>query len=289
MDFAKSQKQYNFERACIFFPEIVSEVTDEITSSIVEAVARNPNLERLKMWFQSHNGVGDLSSEAFMRLLSHSTSLKTLTLGSLFNNEGLNAEYIIQGLKNSPSLVRLGIFKVLYGDLIFTRIFRILPDCPFLEHIHLYNGDNALISEEDLDQVKILPRLPRPIRFMVLESEKFSDSQLERLSELLRYHPEMILNLHTCVSSDYSSKTEFWHIVYLNWHGRYLLDRPNVPLSIWPRVLEKVNGSKIVKDKASIIYDFLKGPAWGGRTSLKKRVDIKQPENKSFKKCHVKL
>ena len=62
----------------------------------------------------------------------------------------------------------------------------------------------------------------------------------------------------------------------MNWHGRYLLDRPKVPLSIWPLVLEKVNDNDRVQDKVSILYGLLKGPVWTGRTSYweKRRLKI---------------
>ena len=66
---------------------------------------------------------------------------------------------------------------------------------------------------------------------------------------------------------------EFWHAFNMNWHGRYLLDRPNVPLSIWPLVLEKVNDNDRVQDKASILYGLLQGPAGAQRTSFERRVD----------------
>ena len=89
------------------------------------------------------------------------------------------------------------------------------------------------------------------------------------LEELLRYHPEVRLSLRdydNYVEDENTYRfsegmTKFWYIVNMNWHGRYLLDRPKVPLSIWPLVLEKVNDNDHVKDKASILYGLLKGPA----------------------------
>ena len=161
---------------------------------------------------------------------------------------------------------------VLYGDLVFARLFRILPDCPFLEHIHLDNDeDNEFVSEEDIAQVKVMPRLPRPIHL-----EVFACSRMKLLEEVLRYHPEVRLSVSKTwgnekdfdVFEDDESNTKCVHLVNLNWHGRYLLDRPNVPLSIWPLVLEKVNFGGYATDKSSIIYELLKGPAWGRRTAF---------------------
>ena len=63
---------------------------------------------------------------------------------------------------------------------------------------------------------------------------------------------------------------ELTHALFRNWHGRYLLDRPNVPLSIWPLVLEKVNDNKAMDEdeQANVIYELLNGPAGFGRTSF---------------------
>ena len=178
----------------------------------------------------------------------------------------LNAECIIQGLKNSRSLKRLDIYGVRQGDLIFARLFRILPDCPLIDCI----GLPGWFSEEDLAQVKLLPRLPRPIK-LDLPKPDFPDSIL-RIVELLRCHPEVRMprGYNFLGARKDAFKTEFLHAVNMNWHGRYLLDRPNVPLSIWPLVLEKVNDNKAMDEdeQANVIYELLNGPAGFGRTSF---------------------
>ena len=109
----------------------------------------------------------------------------------------------------------------------------------------------------------------------------FSDIELGRLAEILQYHPEVRLSLikdsfrGTLIEQRgrYYPMIEFWHAFNMNWHGRYLLDRPNVPLSIWPLVLEKVNDNDRVQDKASILYGLLQGPAGAQRTSFERRGD----------------
>ena len=97
------------------------------------------------------------------------------------------------------------------------------------------------------------------------------------LEEVLRYHPEVRLSVADWIDKedfdafeDDESNTKCLHLVNLNWHGRYLLDRPKVPLSIWPLVLEGVNFGGYTTDESSIIYELLKGPAWGGRTAFSK-------------------
>ena len=153
--------------------------------------------------------------------------------------------------------------RVLYGDLIFARFFRILPDCPLIEYLKLGFDRKVVLSEEDLVQVKLMPRLPRPIHLEF--QEPVSDFQMKLLVDLVRHHPEVRLKVSHFYYLKVESWTEFWHTICMNWHGRYLLDRPNVPLSVWPRVLEKVNNNYFVEDKARIIYELLKGLAETGR------------------------
>lgn len=257
-------------------------VTDEITSEIVAAVARNPNLESLQMLFDKDQSVGDLSATAIERLLSDSTSLRRLCLSAWGSKNSINAECFIQGLKKNRSLQRLDLNFILdYDEVVFTRFFRILPDCPSLEHLNI---SPDFFFGEDLDQLKLLPRLPRPI---ILEFEEehwleFRGLNLKFVKELLRFHPEVRLRF-SLREWDHEKEMyekemmDFWHIVGMNWYGRYLLDLPNVPLSIWPLVLEKVNYSSYSWDvddkKASIIYELLKGPAGAGRISVEERVD----------------
>ena len=233
--------------------------TDANMSAIVVAIARNPNLESLTMHFGTKD-IGDLTAEAFKTLLTNSTSLRELNLGSS-GKKMMNAECIIQGLKTSRSLKRLEVGNVLTGDLRFTKLFRILPDCPLLECIRLHDSDsdNPILNGKDLAQVELLPRLPRPIE---LDAPSIP---LRRLVELLRCHPEVRMP-HISFYSFAGARRA--HLFHMNSHGRYLLDRPNAPLSIWPLVLEKVNRNKRVKDKSSVIYELLHGPAGCGRTII---------------------
>jgi hypothetical protein len=48
----------------------------------------------------------------------------------------------------------------------------------------------------------------------------------------------------------------------LNWHGRYLLDRGNIPYSLWALVFAKASS------KPSVVYEFLKGPGFAARNSF---------------------
>ena len=240
-------------------------VTDALSCEMVAAVTRIPSLESLCFKLVGNvNYGGNLTSEAFRRLLSESNSLRELEIYSADPEPTFNTECFIQGLKNSRSLKRFFCRNALYGDLIFARLFRILPDCPSLETLELSFG---ILTVEDFVQVKLFPRLPRPI-ILKVHKRRFEVDDGGVFAELLRYHPEVRLSY----DSDWIDLFEDceWHAVALNWHGRYLLDRPNVPLCIWSLVLEKVNRNERLdeKGKVSIIYELLKGPACGGRISF---------------------
>lgn len=56
--------------------------------------------------------------------------------------------------------------------------------------------------------------------------------------------------------------TEFKHICNMNYFGRYLLDRPRIPVAIWPHVLKRVTD-----DHPSVVFELLKGPAFCARES----------------------
>jgi hypothetical protein len=69
--------------------------------------------------------------------------------------------------------------------------------------------------------------------------------------------------LITLLNSESWLSPSLKHIWNSNWYGRYLLDRPSeVPLGLWPLILEKAKGEQ------SVIYEFLKGPAFVARKSL---------------------
>ena len=133
-------------------------------------------------------------------------------------------------------------------------------DCPTLRQLKFLGS----IPKEDLEQVVQMDRLPRPI-CLVMDITAIKDS-MKDIMQLLYAHPEIKLCSHQQLTYEYLRERHssqevdaFFHIFVFNIYGRYLIDRQGVLLSLWPQVLENAN------DKPSIIYEFLKGPAFAGR------------------------
>ena len=98
--------------------------------------------------------------------------------------------------------------------------------------------------------------MDRPRKPIVLKlNPDVVSKNMETLRTIVYAHPELRLEL----KGFESVLPDLQYICNLNWHGRYLLDRPNVPLSLWSLVLEKAN------TKADMIYELLKGPAFACR------------------------
>ena len=116
------------------------------------------------------------------------------------------------------------------------------------------------VTNKDLGLVVSMKRLKKPICLSLTPyGDKFWNENTSSLTKVLWAHPELRLE-----SEKFSKQSgqDFFYVRGLNWHGRYLLDRPNLPLSLWPKVLEKAN------EKPSVIYEFLKGPAFVAKHAL---------------------
>ena len=237
-------------------------ITDEEMSEFLRCFSLNRKLQIMSLWTKKQ--FGELTSQAIEKLLKESTTLNELCLDGATAEAGkkgwLNTECLLRGLKKNRSLKLLSIENVLYGDLLFSRLFRTLLDCPSLRALQLFET----IATEDLEQVVQMERLPRPIR-LILDRTAITDS-LREITQLLYAHPEIRLYSNQDFSSESLKETysfqeinAFFHILFFNFYGRHLIDRQAVPLSLWPLVLEKA------KMKPKIIYEFLKGPAFAGR------------------------
>ena len=172
----------------------------------------------------------------------------------------LNAENILQGLKQNTTIRVLTLINALYGDLIFSRFFEVLHSNHTLEHLRLNLGESR--EKQNLDQAIQMDRLSRPIKLDLDKSWILKNVQ--EMEQLLRSHPEIRLDSFTLKCDGHGWRGNFpklAHYIDLNWHGRYLLDNRNqqVPLSLWPLALEKV------KKDPNVMYEFLKGPGFAAR------------------------
>ena len=230
---------------------------DAELSKVMTILSRHTKLRDLCVFSSEY---GDLSSQAIEKFLEQS-QLSVLALKKENGARGyLNAGSVVRGLRKNRSLEKLEIGRsVLFGDLPLLSLLSTLRDCPNLQ---MLKYDEETITAQELDQVILMKRLPRPIA-LSLTRDVLQESPY-KIQQLLHEHPEVRLGhgegslyYTSCMSvptcSDGSMLPSF------NWNGRYLMDRPGVPSSIWPRLIERV------KDNPSLIYKFLKGPAFGER------------------------
>ena len=281
-DFGRFLRSTSSLKTVMFF------LTLQIHKAICQGLSGNNSLERIKINFDFHCGdaelskvftilsrhtklrdlcvysteYGDLSSQAIEKFLEQS-QLSLLVLEKRFGGRGyLNAGSVVRGLRKNRSLEKLEIGRsVLFGDLPLLSLLSTLRDCPNLQ---MLKYDEGTITAQELDQIILMKRLPRPIVLSLTTDvlRKFP----YKIQQLLHEHPEVRLgNTNGGISLYYSGYmrvstfSDGSILPSFNWNGRYLMDRPGVPSSIWPRVIERV------KDNPSLIYKFLKGPAFGGR------------------------
>jgi hypothetical protein len=123
------------------------------------------------------------------------------------------------------SLKHLSIHTRCLADMPFSKLLSAIHHCTSLESLNLYGN----ISKEDLETVLGMKRLPKPLRLTLNFTPSFANGLTK--VPVLYAHPEIILRYPWWVGI---SKDGLDHIVSWNNSGRYLLDRPGVPESLWP-------------------------------------------------------
>ncbi|KAL3941552.1 MAG: hypothetical protein SGBAC_004105 [Bacillariaceae sp.] len=210
---------------------------------ILDAIAKHPKVKKLEL--ATGHRFGDYSSE-LGALVASSKSLEELALVGCTDKYFLNTDTLLRGLRATRSLRKLTIVSSLAGDLIFSKFLRMLQEsgCS-LQVLSLW----YLISENDLECLHTMPRLSRPVEVEFHNRDlRINGSQLK---EVLQCHPE--IRMFGGIPNNLE------HITDLNWYGRYLLNKPATPLALWSQVLKNVN------HKPSVLYEWLKGPAFAAR------------------------
>lgn len=238
-----------------------SHISDEGFSRVITVLANHPKLALLSI--NVSGCCGPFTSGALQNLLSSSSTLTTLRLqyfDAVGHDSGkISVDHIVEGLRRNSSLRRLALSNATDGNMVLSRIFPQLKDCPALQVLTL----DRHITRADLEHVMRMERLNRPI-FLNLHGTVINRFPAT-VEALLRSHPE--IQLHNMSLHEYKEQSaSFQHIYDMNWHGRYLLNRPKVPLALWPLVLQKARaGMAFPNTEASVIYEFLKGPVLAGR------------------------
>ena len=225
----------------------------ELSNIILSLTGNQQQINTLTLL--SDNKFGDLSSKAIETLLQTTTTIRTLVLHDLNRHllDGkLNAEHILNGIKNNISLKNVYIYNALYGDMILSRFFKVIVKMkhPTIEKLHLKQMD---ITKYDFDEIintttscgggrRLQQR--RRLRPIVLEiDDKYMKRFTKEYYDMLYAYPEIrrqwptttnnngvgvgagcythCNNREIIVSTDQGRKLQ--HVMKMNWYGRYLL------------------------------------------------------------------
>lgn len=239
------------------------DISDASLSDAIKSLSANSALADLQLHLTGTGQFGRRSSDSLNYLLSSSPSLRSLSLvrEDVDWDGRCDTDTLLEGIKASKSLKLLHTSNTLAGDNVFTRIFSALVYCSSLEKCCIHESQ---IGAEDIERVALMDRLPKPVEFN-FRGGIFRQPRTDKAIEnVLRSHPEIRLK---CYNEHQSHRPTLTHLSRLNMHGRYLLDQePSPPLSIWPKVLEKVNSKYRWREqetiRTSLLYELLKGPAF---------------------------
>ena len=201
----------------------------------------------------------------------------------------LDENRILRGIKSSQSLKSLKLQRVMNSDWCLSRLFEAIRSCPSLRRLEV-QGRTAIMK--GLEVLVSMQRFDRPLQLILPVDSYLKEyaNAMEIIQGFLSKHPEMRLKrpsilskctrnnrVHPRVAGGGSERfldmmedtlflsKSFKHLWDFNWHGRYLLNRQDVPLGLWPRVLERATLNP------SVMYEFLKSPAmvsWAGATGI---------------------
>ncbi|CAJ1939943.1 unnamed protein product [Cylindrotheca closterium] len=239
---------------------------DESVASLFKSLEHHPKLETLKVRCELTLDLSD----AIRSLLSSTTVLKNFELNSFHGKPTLNIDDILEGLANNKSLETLIIRNPLSSPRPLTNLLRTWKSHPKLSEVSL----SQKITEEDIVEAQAEGAVAqRVVGRMVTASFVVVDGlQKERQETLLRgflfKHPE-VRYYQACHSSDVAISVQ--HASWWNASGRYLMHRSDVPLGLWPLVLEKVEQAHPLSGdydrfRHQIVYDFLYGEALVNRS-----------------------
>lgn len=252
------------------------DISDEEVATVITGLSSHKQLQSLTLIpsFQS----SQLTSEALERLLVYASSLHYLELSHIdCGTLRLEPELLLRGIERNRSLKWLRTSNVFKENLDLTRILRSLKS----SHLHHFDVADP-VSGRDLENLSNMKQLHRPI-VLTLPYDEIKD-RAAAIERMLHSHPEIRLRpcykrndewlpnfglsrrsfdlLVSLLSSDLWLSQSLKHIWDFNWHGRYLLDRPvEIPPGLWSLILENA------KQEPSVIYEFLKGPAFVARNN----------------------
>jgi len=231
----------------------------ESVAVLLRSLAHHPKLETLKVRCELTLDLSD----AIRSLLSSTSVLKNFQLNSFYERLTLNFDEILQGLANNKSLETLMLRNPLSGPRPLTNLLRTWQSHPKLNEVTLFQG----ITEEDILEAQteevVAQRVGRMVtaRFALVTCLP-KERQETLLRGFLDKHPEICY--YPAYPRDLSTSVEY--VSCWNASGRYLMHRPDIPLGLWPLVLERVERAHPRSGeydcfRRQIVYDFLHGEA----------------------------
>mmetsp|Transcript_4601 Transcript_4601/g.10877 ORF Transcript_4601/g.10877 Transcript_4601/m.10877 type:complete len:213 (-) Transcript_4601:3098-3736(-) len=192
---------------------------------------------------------GSSASSAIQELLANS-AVEEILLFTISKEPTLNLANVINGIAQSTNLnsLKLGGLEPFDSPEILPLVFQ-------KGNFKIVELDLESIPDTIFDAMRAMDRRRNPLVFKLTNRIMLQHSA--KLQQLLEKHPEIrLMPLNMPIDKD------FKRLCDSNWFGRYLLDRADVPLALWPSVL----GLSGIKH--DVIHEMLKGPSLLGRGNL---------------------
>jgi hypothetical protein len=173
---------------------------------------------------------------------------------------------LVRDVRAPSSLRCMNLFNTPLSDA--EPLFRILSQCPKLEHLCL---QNTAIEQLDVVLTPFAKPSPCRLRRLVLYINPFEhqlvlgnneDIEHIMISSVLQANP-LLGQLCLSYSCAKLLPDALWHLQDMNLAGRVLLESDKTPQSLWATVIERVNHNDDWNEdrKASVIFDLLRGAA----------------------------
>ncbi|KAL3935975.1 MAG: hypothetical protein SGBAC_008616 [Bacillariaceae sp.] len=222
--------------------------------SLVDKVCSHPNFESLSIDFSK---MEEEDFRTIARLLKESR-LISLSIDCGETGSRQTSLFLLEGISNSPTIKELRLPE--FNEVKFSEIMQVVLKKDTLRSFHLKRIELSALDDEDLKAIAEFKRRRTPLT-LKLPDYIYSNSEYPNIMErMLNAHPgiriQIPLHMNGC-----STRAEF--LRDFNWHGRYLLERTDIPLSLWPQVIQAAS-----KSEPRILFEFLKGQALAARSNL---------------------
>jgi hypothetical protein len=216
--------------------------TDEQIAAVIRAIENHPSLEELILYGNECRSEG---LKAVGRLLRSSTSTLT-TLDLTWQDDGhstlqLDLSLFTQDLKTNCTLKALHLSRNEFSNGSMAALADALAYNTTLEHLSLRGC--RLDCEKIVPFAETLPEMKGLKTLWLHSNPNLGQRGAEVLLDGLRQN--CMLQDLVLAPCDWKCCQELSHLLDVNWGGRRLLKRNNVPTSLWPLCFGRVNQSSL--------------------------------------------